>query len=58
MDDFFKVFTGLIPAINCFFNEVMVMVEDTGLRSNRLGILQQIARLADGVANFSNLEGF
>ncbi len=29
-----------------------------GLRRNRLGLLQRIAALAHGVADFSRLEGF
>jgi len=35
-----------------------VMAEDPAVRTNRLGLLQQIAALADGVADFSRLEGF
>jgi glycyl-tRNA synthetase beta subunit len=58
VDDFFKAFNGLIPVINRFFDEVLVMAEETELRKNRLGILQRIVRLANGVANFSSLEGF
>jgi glycyl-tRNA synthetase beta subunit len=34
------------------------MAEDAALRQNRLGMLQRIASLADGVADFSRLEGF
>jgi len=34
------------------------MAEDKALRQNRLGLLQRIARLAEGVADFSRLEGF
>ena len=58
VDDFFKVFNPLIPAINRFFDEVMVMVEDVPIRQNRLALLQGIVSLADGVADFSRLEGF
>ena len=58
VDDFFKVFIPLIPAINRFFDEVMVMVEDEKVRQNRLALLQGIAGLASGVADFSKLEGF
>jgi glycyl-tRNA synthetase beta subunit len=34
------------------------MSDDPILRTNRLGMLQMIASLADGVADFSRLEGF
>jgi len=56
--DFFQIFMPLVPVINQFFNEVLVMAEDQNLRKNRLGMLQQIAFLARGVADFSQLEGF
>jgi len=41
-----------------FFDEVLVMDEDLAIRENRLGMLQRIALLAQGVADFSLLEGF
>jgi glycyl-tRNA synthetase len=56
--DFFAGFEPLIPLINRFFDTVLVMAEDSAVRANRLGLLQQIAALADGVADFSKLEGF
>jgi Glycyl-tRNA synthetase, beta subunit len=34
------------------------MSENVEERANRLGMLQHIVRLADGVADFSKLEGF
>ena len=58
VEDFFTAFTPIIPAINRFFDEVLVMAEDESLRRNRLGILQRVVALADGVADFSKLEGF
>ena len=58
VDDFFAAFLPLIPAIERFFEEVLVMAEDERLRRNRLGLLQRIAALADGVADLSRLEGF
>ena len=56
--DFFSMFTQLVPAIDRFFEVVLVMDEDVRARENRLGLLQRIAVLADGVADFSLLEGF
>ncbi len=58
VDDFLKAFTPMISAIDRFFEEVLVMVEDTDTRQNRLGLLQRIAALAEGVADLSKLEGF
>ena len=34
------------------------MADEQPLRENRLGLLQQIAALADGVADLGKLEGF
>ena len=58
VDDFFNAFLPMIPDIERFFDEVLVMAEDEALRNNRLALLQRIAALADGVADFSRLEGF
>ncbi|HJW89712.1 MAG TPA: glycine--tRNA ligase subunit beta [Anaerolineales bacterium] len=58
VDDFLNAFLPMIPAINRFFDEVLVMAEDPAARQNRLGLLQRIAALAQGVADLSRLEGF
>jgi glycyl-tRNA synthetase len=58
VDDLFNAFLPMMPVINRFFDNVLVMDEDEKLRSNRLGMLQRIAALADGVADLSRLEGF
>jgi glycyl-tRNA synthetase len=58
VDDFLNAFVPMIPAINEFFDKVLVMAEDKKLRENRLGLVQHIAALADGVADMSKLEGF
>jgi glycyl-tRNA synthetase len=56
--DFFKVIENLVSVINRFFDAVMVMADDAAVRANRLGLLQRIAALANGVADLSRLEGF
>jgi glycyl-tRNA synthetase len=58
VDDFLNAFLPLIPAINHFFDRVLVMAEDEKVRINRLALVQQVARMAEGVADFSRLEGF
>ncbi|MCZ2126772.1 MAG: glycine--tRNA ligase subunit beta [Anaerolineales bacterium] len=55
---FLKVIVKLTPAINAFFDKVMVMAEDQKLRENRLGLLQKIVSRSKGVADFSKLDGF
>ena len=58
VDDFFNAFIPMIPIINQFFDDVLVMDKDEKIKSNRLALLQRIAALADGVADLSALEGF
>ena len=58
VDGLFQAFLPAIPAINTFFETALVMAEDAAVRANRLGLLQRVAALADGVADFSKLEGF
>jgi glycyl-tRNA synthetase len=58
IDVFMAAFLPMVPVINQFFDEVLVMDEDQALRENRLGLLQRISALADGVVDLSNLEGF
>jgi glycyl-tRNA synthetase len=48
----------LQPIIARFFDDVLVMADDPGLRENRLGLLQRIAALPAGLADLSELEGF
>jgi glycyl-tRNA synthetase len=57
-DDFLNAFLPMIPAINQFFDDVLVMAEDEKVKFNRLGLLQRIAALAEGAADMSRLEGF
>ena len=58
VDSFLKAFVPLVPVINRFFDEVLVMAEDEAVRQNRLGLLQRIAGLSDGIVDLSGLEGF
>ncbi len=44
--------------INRLFDTVLVMDQNVALRHNRLGLLQHIVALADGIVDFSRLEGF
>jgi glycyl-tRNA synthetase len=48
----------MIPAINQFFDDVLVMHEDESLRASRLGLLQDIWALSRGVVDVTRLEGF
>lgn len=48
----------LVPLINTFFDQVLVMAPDQALRQNRLGLLQGIGELMKPYAEISLLEGF
>jgi glycyl-tRNA synthetase len=58
VDILLKNVAALIPSITVFFDKILVMAEDQVVRENRLGLLQRIASLANGVADLSKLEGF
>ena len=58
IDEFLEIIVKLIPSINAFFDKVLVMAEDKKVKENRLGLLQRIAKLSDGIADLSPLEGF
>ena len=58
VEDLMQAFLPVLPAVNGFFDKVLVMAEDQTVRANRLGLLQKVARLTKGVADFSKLEGF
>lgn len=47
----------LRPAVDQFFDDVMVMAEDPALRANRLALLQRLAAMFLTVADLSRLPG-
>ena len=58
-DDFagaLKEITGLKPAVDTFFDKVMVMAEDKDLRENRIRFLMEIGALFNQVADFSKIQ--
>ena len=57
-DSFLTAFLPMIPDVNRYFDEVLVMTEDVALRRNRLALLQRIVALGSNVADMSKLEGF
>lgn len=48
-----EFFWGIIPLLNRFFDEVLVMCEDSLLRRNRLGLMKRIVNLFASFANLS-----
>jgi len=58
-DDFsgaLREITGLKPAVDTFFDKVMVMAEDKELRENRIRLLTEIGALFNQVADFSKIQ--
>lgn len=47
--------TLLKAPVDAFFEKVLVMSEDEGLRTNRLALLSRIASLFQGIADFSKI---
>jgi glycyl-tRNA synthetase len=58
VDAFLNAFLPMVPVVNRFFDEVLVMAEDDAVRENRLALCQRIAGLSEGAADLSCLEGF
>ena len=51
-----KRLAGLRPAVDAFFDKVMVMVDDTAVRDNRLALLNNLSELFLGAADISRLQ--
>jgi glycyl-tRNA synthetase len=58
VDELMGAIVHLVPHIQRFFDEVLVMAEDEDLRRARLALLQRVAALADGIVDLRKLEGF
>ena len=53
--DVFGILSQLRPHIDLFFEEVMVMAEDEGVRGNRISLLHEVYRLFSRIADFSKI---
>ncbi|MCE7939906.1 MAG: glycine--tRNA ligase subunit beta, partial [Chloroflexi bacterium CFX6] len=49
---------ALAPAINAFFDAVLVMADDPAVRANRLALAGRVAAIPARFADLSELEGF
>ncbi len=50
-----NIILRLRPALNAFFDKVLVMAEDKRVRQNRLGLLQAIRKLLLEIADYSRV---
>lgn len=48
--------TSLKPAVDLFFDQVRVMVDDPKVKQNRVALLSAIGRLFGGIADFSKIQ--
>jgi glycyl-tRNA synthetase len=55
---FLDALREMVPTITHFFDNVLVMDENTAVRQNRLALLQKIANMTNYLADFSELDGF
>ncbi|MEJ5241879.1 MAG: glycine--tRNA ligase subunit beta [Anaerolineales bacterium] len=58
LGEFLESLVQLVPAINAFFESVLVMAEEEAVRRNRLALVGKVAALSTGLADLSKLEGF
>jgi glycyl-tRNA synthetase beta chain len=52
-----EVISTLRPAVDRFFDKVLVMAEDQKVRQNRLRLLKKLDELFSGIAHFAEIEG-
>jgi glycyl-tRNA synthetase beta chain len=52
-----KQMAELRPAVDAFFDRILVNAEDAGLRANRLKLLAQLRRVTAQVADFGRIGG-
>jgi glycyl-tRNA synthetase beta chain len=51
-----RAVAGLKPAVDRFFDEVLVMAEEPALRDNRLGLMRRVGALFADLADFRRLQ--
>jgi glycyl-tRNA synthetase beta chain len=51
-----RAVASLKPAVDRFFDEVLVMAEDPTVRANRLGLMKRVSDLFGDVADFRKIQ--
>ena len=54
-DQAFRIASGFRPAVDRFFTDIFVMVEDAGLRDQRLSLLRRLHELLLELADISEI---
>ena len=52
-----EVIAGLRPAVDRFFEDVLVMADNEAVRKNRLGLLAELLQEFSTIADFSEIGG-
>ena len=58
VEDWLVAVSGLAGPIDAFFEKVFVMVDDEGVRRNRLALLRDVAGVSSGFFDLAQLPGF
>jgi glycyl-tRNA synthetase len=58
VEELLQALVEIKPAIRQFFADLLVMAEDVAVRQARLGLLQAISSLPDGIVDLTVVEGF
>jgi len=58
VDTLMAALVQLQPSITMFFDNVLVMAPEANLKENRLGLLQAVSALPQGILDLSVVEGF
>jgi glycyl-tRNA synthetase len=56
IETFMDAFAPLHDPIQAFFEQVLVITEDLGVRANRLALLREVAALADGILDLRSVQ--
>ncbi len=57
LSKFVDAFAPLVPQIDLFFDNVMVMAEDEAVRDNRLSLMVALADLTAGIVDLTKIQG-
>jgi len=55
LDNSVEILSGLVPAVNSYFDEVLVNCEDESARKNRIAFLLALSRLSGRFCDFSGI---
>lgn len=54
-EEVYRILSGFKPAVDSFFDNVLVMDPDPAIRKNRIGLLKAITGVFSGLVDFSRI---